>query len=434
METLKRILVLVKERMVKTTMIVVLGLIVIILAVYFIGFWLIAASLFVSSLVLLLLWLIGIIKLTTVKEGTAKVFVRFGAFKRVVVKWREHLLDTANGNVREVNSAIGEKEKKSWLGGLFFVGFWPLDSVYTYEFEYSKFEMVNGKLKLVPRTLTAVDYILIRPDTFGVQIEEAETKPPERVPVNIALNVSVRVENPEKALFRAPTNWWRKLEARLIALFRGWAADVTVDDILGLKGRPTKVWEILNQEAPDLVSSIKDEWGIVIEENKVEVRDVGFAEDVQKALKMRKQMELEAEANLRKQEVDAKATASATLGRLMESLSQGSGVDVSVLHSELRTAMAEPDLEERMKKVRTFWSAYDPDGRIWNLIQSERLGAKVVLVGTPGGKAADPLTTLLATLMTLKNGGGGGSASTGEKGGGGTSDGPSLPPFKKRNP
>jgi regulator of protease activity HflC (stomatin/prohibitin superfamily) len=357
------------------------------------------------------LWWIGFIKVTIVEEGTARAFMRFGAFRRIVGKWRGHIID-ANGNVRKV--ATGETDQSSWLGGLFFVGFWPLDSVYTYYFEYDRFEMVEGKLKPSTRTLTAIDYIPIRADTFIVQIKRANTKPPERMPVDIVFNVSLRVENPEKALFKAPKNWWRKLEARLISLFRGWATSVDIDEILGLKGHPKQVWDILNQESPDLISSIRSEWGIIIEKNKVEISDVSFPDDVQKALKMRKQMELEAEANLRKQEVDAKATASATLGRLMESLSQGSGVDVSVLQKELRTAIAEPDLKERMKKVRAFWSTYDPDGRIWNLIQNERLGANMILVGTPGGKPADPLTALLATFMALKDGiSGGNSFSTG---------------------
>ncbi|MBI2053967.1 MAG: hypothetical protein HYT36_01345 [Candidatus Staskawiczbacteria bacterium] len=384
---------------------------------------------FIAFMVILSLFLAGFLRFTLVNEGTAKAFMRLGALKKTAGEWRGHIVDRDTGEVADL--PMGTEQGKSLLGGLYFVGFWPLDKVYKYDFEYSKFEVVGGKLRLVPRNLSgknAIDYILIRPDTFGIEIDEAETMPEERIPVNIMLNVSVRVKNVQKALFKAPTNWWRKLEARLIALFRGWTTTVTVDEVLGLKGRPEEVWRIINEQSPNLVDNVEDEWGIIIEENKVEIRDISFPADVQSALKARKQLELEAEANLRKQEVDAKSTASATLGRLMESLSQGSGVDVNDLQAELRTAMAEPDLKERAKKVRAFWGAYDPDGRIWNLIQSERLGAKVVLVGTPGGKAADPLTTLLATYMTLKEGGGaGGGRNLGGNQGGQSSQGGKSP-------
>jgi hypothetical protein len=98
-------------------------------------------------------WIIGILgavlflaclRFTKVEEGTAKAIVRLGAFRKIVMAWKDYELDE-EWNVKPV-SEIGKKLHLP--GGLRFVGFWPLDKVYTYKFRWRGIELVEAKEKV----------------------------------------------------------------------------------------------------------------------------------------------------------------------------------------------------------------------------------------------------------------------------------------------
>jgi len=360
---------------------------------------------------------------TLVDEGTAKAIKKGGALERVVAQWKGHELDL-DGSVVNAPPIV----RTPLLGGVTWIGIPPTFGVHRYDFFYEKWEEINNEMVLVPHPLKGIDYVVIRPDTFGILFKDAETKK-SRITVNIKINVTLVVVNPEKALFKAPTNWWQKLKGRIVGLLVGLASSMTVDEILDKAvGHPKFVWDHINTMDPNFIPNLEAEQGVRILFEKIEIFDVSFTKEVQDLLDLERKQELAAEADLKKQGIEARTSSSATLGRLMESLSQVSGSDVATLQKELKKAMAEPDFEKRAKNVRAFWDSYDPDGRAWNLIQSERLGARVVLVGTPGGKSADPLTTLLATYETLKGGNLSAGASVPGKGSG-TPPMP-IPPFK----
>ena len=292
------------------------------------------------------------VRFTFVKEGTAKAIVRMKQFRKMVMAWREYKLDE-NWNVISISrppepqlppssssdealsppdedrdeippgglppekppSKEGPSEeglpKLGWwqriFGGLRFVGIWPFDQVYTYGFRWLGLELVEGKEE--PQFHERIlDYVLLRPDVYLLVVEDAETLPPERIPLTFRVLVTIKVINPYKVLFKAPSNWLENAMARLGALVRAWVGTKTLDDILKLRGEPTQAWEDFKED-PLITKTFKDDWGIQIEEKGIEIRTITLHPEYQAAA-----------AAERKQQFEARARAAETVGTLIATM------------------------------------------------------------------------------------------------------------------
>jgi regulator of protease activity HflC (stomatin/prohibitin superfamily) len=287
-------------------------------------------------------WIIGILgavlflaclRFTKVEEGTAKAIVRLGAFRKIVMAWKDYELDE-KWNVKPV-SEIGRKLHLP--GGLRFVGFWPLDKVYKYKFRWQGIEIVEGKEKVEFHEKT-IDYILVRPDVYWTQILGAETGPvetPERIPLDIQWLVTMRVMNPYKTLFKAPPNWVENILARLNAHFRDWVATKSLDEILALRKQPATLLEDLKGLNRDLFEKVfKEEWGVLIE--GIQIRDITLPAPYKEAAARRKQLELEAEARRTQFEIEAKARATEIMGTVIEAVVTASGGKREEVEEEFR--------------------------------------------------------------------------------------------------
>jgi regulator of protease activity HflC (stomatin/prohibitin superfamily) len=254
------------------------------------------------------------VRFTLVQEATAKAVVRLGAFKKILMSYKDYELDK-EWNVKPV-ADIGKK----WHlpGGLRFVGIWPLDKVYSYDFRWQGIEIVEGKEKVVFNE-RKLDYILVRPDVYWTQIKGAETVAPERIPLDIEWLITMRVVNPYKTLFKAPPNWVENILARLNAHLRDWVATKSLDEILALGKEPAKLLEELKNFNIDLFERVfKEEWGILLE--GIQIRDIILPTPYREAAARRKQLELEAEAKKVQFEIEAKARAQEVMGTIIEAL------------------------------------------------------------------------------------------------------------------
>jgi regulator of protease activity HflC (stomatin/prohibitin superfamily) len=270
-------------------------------------------------------------RFTIVGEGTAKAVVRLGGFKKVVMAWRDYELDK-EWNVRPV-AEIGKRFHLP--GGLRFIGFWPIDSVYKYKFRWQGIEIVQGREKIEFRE-KILDYILVKPDVYWTKIEAAETAPPERIPLDIEFLITARVSNPYKALFIAPPNWLENVLSRLNGLFRDWVATKTLDDILAIRKEPKKIWEELGKS--DLIQkTFKEEWGILIEENGIQIRDVKLPPAYAEAAARERQMELE-----------AKGIAAETVGAVIEMMARARGKEPKEITEEIDK---DPKMREEFLKL-----------------------------------------------------------------------------------
>jgi len=242
------------------------------------------------------------VRFTIVEEGTAKIIMRAGAVQKVVMVWKGYKLDK-DWNI--VPLEPGETEKSHFLGGLRFVGFWPIDKVYTYKFRWTDIQLVAGKEQEEFHEKERIDYILVKHDTYSVETIKAETKPPERIPVNVLWAVTLRVKNPAKALFVAPPNWLENVRTRLNTLFRDFVSTKSVDETIALVPRAPPGIPLAGPQASQviwkeigghpLIQMFRDVWGIDIIENGIEIRRVDVEKEYEEALARRRKMELEAE-------------------------------------------------------------------------------------------------------------------------------------------
>lgn len=248
-----------------------------------------------------------------VKEGTAIAVRRLGGFRKIIMVWKDHKLD----DKWNVEYKLGYQPV---FGGLCWIGFWPIDRVYEYKFRWRDIQLVGGK-EQVQFHEENIDYIFVRPDVYWTDIKAAETKKPERIPLDVQFLVTMRVCNPYLALFAAPSNWNENAMSRLNAKFRGWVGEKTLDEVLSLKEEPKEIWKELKDDP--LIKMLEKEWGIKIEENGIEIRDVGLPADYQESAAAEKKMELQ-----------AKGFASETSGAEFEMLSRQTGKSVDVLQKE----------------------------------------------------------------------------------------------------
>lgn len=260
-------------------------------------------------------------KFTIVREGTAKIIIRLGKFKKAVMVWGGHKLDAGNNVVQGDTIRL-------LLGGLVFVGIRLIDKVYKYKFRWRDIQLVKSEEK-VEFHEEQLDYIFVRPDVYWTDIKGAETAPPERIPINVQFLVTMRVSNPERAVFKAPSNWNENVMSRLNALFRSWVATKTLDKLLDIHKDPQKIWKDFKDEAL-LKKTFQDEWGITIEENGIEIRTIDLPPDYQTAAAAQKKLELEAVAR-----------SAETVGTVIEMMARVRGKKVKDIQKEIE---AQPEM------------------------------------------------------------------------------------------
>lgn len=283
---------------------------------------------------------------TFVKEGTCKIITRGDSFEKCLIQWDGHTFDHQKTGVDRWEVIEGEEP---WhpFGGLRFYGLWPLLDVAIYALRWFDLQRIEGEIEKPQFHEQEVDYVLLRPDVYWTIERGAETKPPERIPLNVEFLVTIRVINPYKAIFIAPINWTENVMSRLDALFRSYIAGKTLDELIEAKGDPGGIWGELKEK--DLIQqTFKREWGVEIEEGGIQIKDIGLPEDYQKAAAAQKTEKMKAEGVKKRIEIEWGAIKEfGDLGKLIRSLE---AVEKSPLAASL-TIQAIPGLAELFRGV-----------------------------------------------------------------------------------
>ncbi len=206
---------------------------------------------------------------TFVPEGRAKIIVRGDAFKKVLIQWDGYKLNK-EWYVVEKQDKIkkGGKSKKRdrrFFGGLRFYGFWPLDDVYIYDFQWTGIKE-DGDID--PHPKETLDFVLLKDDVYGLKEEKAEDK--NLLPLNIVLALTVRIINPYKAIFNIQ-NWYETLINRLRPYVRDFITEDTYENLISQKKRiGTQIYKKLEDEK--IFDEFLDRYGVDI--RKIEVKEI----------------------------------------------------------------------------------------------------------------------------------------------------------------
>lgn len=183
---------------------------------------------------------------TVVDEGQAKGITAFGRSHKCLLAYTSHRFqgeldydaywrtDEYWNIVRLTQQNIRPEAKNFWqniirqilwieLGGLKWVGIWPFYQIYKYEFKWTS---LRGQLpqtfdesgvKREQSRIKTIDYILVRQETYQLELAGIEDK--DLIPIDIKIVWTVRIINPFKAMFRVQ-EWLETSSDRLMAYVR----------------------------------------------------------------------------------------------------------------------------------------------------------------------------------------------------------------------
>ena len=232
-------------------------------------------ALFVGFLLVYFKWAPNNLFFTFVREGTAKIVVKAHEFDKVLMVFKNHMLDN-EGNVVEVRGVKPEQSssKKRFLGGLKYYGFWPVYDIFIYKFEWIGVKE-NGELDFHPQEV--IDYIILKDDVYGCLVKGAEDI--ELMPLDVKMAITIRIVNPYKALF-VSENWYETTMNRIRSYIRDFITTDTYESFIKQKKRIDRgVWKRLQKEG--ILEELSGRYGVEI--RKIEVVSIDPLEKFREA-------------------------------------------------------------------------------------------------------------------------------------------------------
>jgi len=256
------------------------------------------------------------VRFTTVDEGTAKAVMVFGEFSRIIFRWKKHFMDeedniweeedweilskgirtrkikiTVNGEEQERIEEVKEQKVKGRIFGGLFVYFWPFQKIHRYKHRWTDIRLQQARME-VEFHEEDLNYVLLKPAVYAFKLTAVETKPPERIPVDVLVLVTLRIRNPYLFLFVAPPTPAEDILARVSAETRALVTSCEIDELLKLKG--AGFWELLT--GAKVIEDTLRKWGVKLAEKGIEIREIDLQPEYQKAAAARRIEQMRAEA------------------------------------------------------------------------------------------------------------------------------------------
>ncbi|MDO8486551.1 MAG: SPFH domain-containing protein [Candidatus Staskawiczbacteria bacterium] len=345
-----------------------------------------------------------ILRFTFVDEGTAKIVVRFGAYHKTLLSKKGYMvredgeiviipLEPAPSDfplrgfrfigVKQLYNLLYAYYKLTQIklpGGLRFVGFWPLDKVYAYDFTWVKVKF-DGTAE--NRDEKGVNFVLARDYVYGVKVLKAEDK--NSLPLDVLLSATAQITNPYKWLFNVKDGFGAFV-GRVSPYVRSFVAQKSYDDL----EETNLEHEIFSQLAvgrkvsgtitmPGIIDTLRKSYGIHL--RKIEVINIDPPPEFR-------------ETTLRQYTAtqNAKAEAEETGGALdrmidkrIDRLAERFGFDADQRRQYLKD---NPDVLRRIEEQQV------------DLLRRDRAGPGLrdIRVGNADGSKLEPAT---ATIMSL---------------------------------
>ncbi len=235
---------------------------------------------------------------TFVPEGRVKIVVRGDEVRKILLRWRGHILaaEASEGEDIDVWDVIEGKPPKRFFGGLIFYGWWPLDDIYVFKFGWTNMAL-DGKPQVHPKK--TIDYVLTKEDLYLAVVTKAEDK--NLLPVDISIVLPIRVINPYKAVF-VVQNWLETVMNRIISTVRNTFTEDSYKNWISLDIDLAD--RIINRMKDFLERECKKHYGIEV--RAVEVRDIDPGEEYRKATLQKYLAEREKEAIIVRAEAEKK--------------------------------------------------------------------------------------------------------------------------------
>ncbi len=188
----------------------------------------------------LLRWLAdGDVLFTTVREGTVKTVMKGNSFEHMVMSLRGYHLNMPGDRWYDRNlpkweivrnPANEECDSRSYITrklGIYLVGVPYLRKVYSYHFEWNEMRLLDGQPEMWSRK-EETDFIQVTSFPYVMKLTNAKTM--DNLPVNVEYQITMRINNPYKALFDTE-NWMEVVTGIINGAVRNFVGCKTFDEL-----------------------------------------------------------------------------------------------------------------------------------------------------------------------------------------------------------
>jgi regulator of protease activity HflC (stomatin/prohibitin superfamily) len=269
----------------------------------------------------------------TVEEGKGKIVLRFGAFERGVISYKDHELDN-QWNIVDA-AGIGKGHGQGLIGGMH--GKLPgAEKIYTYTKRWLTYHMDKGKKEVIPFAYEEIlDSIPLQPTSYLLIVRDIETAPPEKWRVTVYFEITYQVINIYKPFFKAPFGYHEKVMELLNTACASWLSRKSVDRILIARKNPSLARQEIGRDP--VILTLHDDWGIkVLEKVGIRIIDVKFPPELVEPLEKKRKLKLDAEAKKTQMEIESQARASEAVGTMIQMIHQNTGMPVKEIRKQLR--------------------------------------------------------------------------------------------------
>lgn len=347
----------------------------------------------IAALILAALYLYGCF--TSVKEGTAKIVVRFGAYRETLLAKEGYKIDS-DDSIVELTSREEPKYPK-WMGGLRWVSLlkpFGVDRIYATKMVFRKSK--DGKIK--DYDVEGVEDFLAKVD-YPYAVPFVDCEDAHNIPITGHATLVAYMGNIYKSLF-VTTDFYGMMAGLVLPAirecFEGYKFS-ELDEKKKKKDLDKLLWEYLSDPAKNpqpggsnsVVNELWEKYGIKVVALRVVQLDP--PPDLRETTVAKRKAQIEADRDME-----------ATAGRILKSVAKASGIDVDDLVKKL---VADPKLRGVPNAQGGFKEDFD---YAKDQVKRDRAGAGLrdVRVGNADGTPLDSITAALTTFIGLAKGGG----------------------------
>jgi hypothetical protein len=166
---------------------------------------------------------------TFIEEGTAKIIVKGGEFQKILISWKDHIIDKDTWDVKEKKGV-----EAGFFGGLRFYGIPPIQQIFSYKQRWVHLHE-NGDIKEHEEDL---NYVLLKTDFYVFDLPLTEKESAQDIngmSLGVKVVIPMRIVNPYEALF-GPRRWLAAISGTVKPVVKRFVARYRYkEDLLDMK-------------------------------------------------------------------------------------------------------------------------------------------------------------------------------------------------------
>lgn len=231
------------------------------------------------------------------------------------------------------------------LGGLRYYGFWPIYTIYFYDFSWTGVDQAG---KIDPHPKESLGFFVLTDDNYLLSANALETKPPENLPVNIPLPITIRIANPRKAIFAAER--WLEITLQAInSVAKDFVGAHTYEQLLSEKDIGEQIMMIAEERK--IIEELFNRYGIEV--RRIRALDVVVAEakdaknDLQRATLRAFEAEQTAKATVITAKAESQKRAQEAMGSIILMMAEATGEKAEDIQAKIKNS---PRLRSQVQK------------------------------------------------------------------------------------